>query len=127
MNLEEARKEYYAFSSQASAVARQLAFAGIALVWIFKNGDGSDFSLSAELTRGGLFLAGSLLLDFCHYAYAAAAWGIFSRIKERSGEAEFLAPAWINWPTICFFWGKMITVGVGFTIIARFLLHKALA
>jgi len=126
MNLESAREQYYTFSSQASSVSRQLAFAGIALIWIFKNGEAAQFSLDPELVLAGLLLASSLLLDFCHYAYASAAWGMFARLKELKGDDEFLAPRWINWPTNFFFWTKLITVGVGFAVIARFLLFRVI-
>ena len=36
MKLSDYRETYYEFSGKASDVTRQLAFAGIAIVWIFK-------------------------------------------------------------------------------------------
>ncbi len=71
------------FSATASDIARKLAFAGIAIVWVFKNGsEGQDASFPGELLPClGLF-AGGLMLDLLHYIYGTIAWAVFSRVKE---------------------------------------------
>jgi len=36
MNLQDYRDDFYTYSGKASDISRQLAFAGIAIIWIFK-------------------------------------------------------------------------------------------
>ena len=126
MKLEKARESYYWYTAEASRVARQLAYAGIALIWIFKSGDATDFSLPYELVLAGFLLALSLLLDFFQYVWASAAWGALGRLREKAKRTEFLAPAWINWPTDALFWLKLMSVGIGFLIVAQFILGKVI-
>jgi len=106
MTLDDARKAYYEFSGQVSSIARQLSYAGIAIIWIFKAGDAEHFVIPGELVKAGFFIASALLLDFFQYSWAAAAWGRFGRLKEKEGQKNFDAPAWINRPTLFFFGGS---------------------
>jgi hypothetical protein len=39
MKLQKARDTYYEYSGKLSDITRQLSFAGIAIVWIFRAGD----------------------------------------------------------------------------------------
>lgn len=109
MNLSDYRNDYYQFSSKTSEIARQLSFAGIALVWVFKVGE-SPASIPEELVLpAGLFVL-ALALDLLHAAYGTFVWGAFAWWKERQGidpEADFDAPGWFNWPSLLFFWSKV--------------------
>lgn len=118
MKLSDARDHYYTFSGKVSDVARQLCFAGIAVIWIFAVGDSvSGFSLPAELIWPLTFFILGLAFDLLHYLIAAASWGIFHRVKEKQhiGEdTDFGAPAYINYAPLTFFWGKAIATLVGY-------------
>jgi hypothetical protein len=62
----------------------------------------------------------ALTLDFLQYAYQTAAWGIFSRIKERHGtdaKSEFLAPGWLNRPALVFFVSKVFAIAAAYVLI----------
>src|SRR5882724_1377019 len=102
MKLKDALKIYYERSTKLSEVVRQLNFAGIAVIWLFRTGEktgGIPYSDSL-LWPLGLLIA-SATFDLLQYAYASAAWGTFHRQKEKElnhdQEAEFHAPAAINW------------------------------
>ncbi|MEZ5919099.1 MAG: hypothetical protein R3D66_04055 [Alphaproteobacteria bacterium] len=121
MKLKDARDNYYTFSASLSGVSRQLCFAGIAIIWVFSvDGDNGQHFLRKDLMFPlGFFVLG-LALDLMHYIAASAIWGMFHRIKEKSGVGEkkdFGAPRWINWfPCICF-WGKALSTIIGYVIL----------
>ncbi|SQH78338.1 conserved membrane protein of unknown function [Shewanella benthica] len=128
MNLSGARDNYYTFSASLSSGTRQLAFAGIAVVWIFAQQDGDIVSTNELLRKSMLCFVFSLAFDLFQYFYASAAWGIFHRIKEEKlnhdDSTEFTAPYLINWPTNFFFWGKAVIVLVGFFQLISFLMSE---
>lgn len=112
--LKEYRDAYFTASTKASDVARQLGFAGIALIWIFKstNGSSSDtFTLPAELFRPALLIISSLGLDIAQYSLKAGIWGwIQRRIEHKFSEDTskgYLVAPWFNWPVLACFWVKL--------------------
>lgn len=127
MRLEDARGIYEARSTKLSDVVRQLALAGIAVVWVFKVGVAGQDRVPKELVPTAVAMISALAIDALQYAYAAAAWGIFNRVKERSGtqvDQEFTAPPLINWPTLGLFWGKVLVVGLGYVPLLRYLISR---
>lgn len=123
MNVEDARKHYYDHSGSASASARQLAFAGIAVVWILATEHG--IVEQPELRFPLLAFVFALAFDLLQYYVAALLWGGFARYKERRGELEFSgAPDWINWPGVVAFWGKGVLVAVGYVVLIFMLWPK---
>lgn len=121
MKLKEARAAYYEHSGTASVVSRQAAFAGIAMIWIFKNESSGIVSLPDTLLYPVLFLLLSLSLDFLQYVYSSAAWGIFHRIMEKKHGVEYagevFSPKQINWPSNIFFWGKLVFLLLGYVLL----------
>lgn len=124
MKLAGFRADYYKLSGKASDVARKLAFAGIAIVWIFRAGEGSNFKVPHGLLLPLFVFAITLALDLLHYVAGAIIWGVFCRVKECAGVAEdeeLDAPPWLNYPTLVFFWGKILGIGTGYFFLIRFL------
>jgi|SRR3972149_7874735 len=124
MNLNFLLERYTYYSQKASDVARQLGFAGIALIWIFRSQVNNQWQIPRELYPGAIFIIVALVLDFLHYVAGSLIWSIYHTYKERAEKGkntEFLAPGWINYPTLVFFWGKLIAMGVGYCFILRFL------
>jgi len=125
VKLSDARKAYNSYTGQLSTVTRQLNFAGIGVVWILrigKNSGGVPFSTVLLVSLGAFVV--SLFLDLLHYSYAAIAWGSFHRHKEVSDTSEtdeFLAPAWINWPSLVFFWGKVLACVIGHLVLVSYI------
>ncbi len=74
-----------------------------------------------------MLIVAALTSDFFHYVAGTLAWGIYRRRKElmtASGDAKFLAPKWINWPTLFFFWLKIGTIASAYTLLFKFLIQQ---
>ena len=128
MNLKDARDYYNQRSSKLSDVVRQLNFAGIAIIWLFRTGEkagGIPYNDSLLWPLG--LLVGSATFDLLHYAYASAAWGIFHRVKEKQlhndENAQFLAPDAINWLSNIFFWGKALLTIAAYILLVIYIAH----
>jgi hypothetical protein len=127
VKLTDSRAYYTRHSTSLSNVSRQLAFAGIAVIWIFVLRKDGQVTINDQLILPlGFFVAG-LAFDLLQYMYASAAWSYFNRKKELDSSidenTEFTAPRIINWPTITFFWFKSITVMLGYITILRLMLY----
>ena len=83
MNLSDARGHYEYHSGKVSEVCRQLGYAGIAVVWIFKV-DGVN-AVPQPLVLPTVMLVAALALDLLQYVYAAIAWGVLNRPVFRGG------------------------------------------
>ncbi|MEE6229226.1 hypothetical protein [Stenotrophomonas maltophilia] len=129
MKLSVARENYYCHSAAASAAARQLAFAGIAAVWVFNQPqDQPGIALPQVLTWAMILPCFSLACDLLQYASSSAIWGYFHRIKEKelaarsiTADANVAASRWFNCPGIVFYWSKLALIISAYACIAAFL------
>jgi hypothetical protein len=123
MTLSEAREGYYSHTGKASDVARQLAFAGIALIWIFKKDSPGTPTIDGAFVPAAKWLVFALIADLLQYVLAAAIWGSFIRWKERQDgttmETRFSAPPQLNWPGLFFFGAKIVCVFVGYCMLSK--------
>ena len=117
MKLSAARDCYYSHSGNASAAARQIAFAGIAVVWVFNRPLASrTINLPDELVGVLLSLCIALAFDLLQYTFSTATWGFWSRRKEKQFKHKFHddpsvePPAFLNWPGIIMFWSKLVVL-----------------
>ncbi|MFX0137200.1 MAG: hypothetical protein ACFFDN_26410 [Candidatus Hodarchaeota archaeon] len=127
MNLEKIREAYYEYTRKTSEIIRYLGLAGIALIWIFRVESENAISLPRILLLPTVLLVCGLSLDFLQYIVGSAIWGIYGRIKEKSGvekEDEFEAPRQINWATNILFIVKIIPIALAYYFILRFLFFK---
>jgi hypothetical protein len=105
ITLDGARNFYSDNTRSLSAVARQLAFAGLAIVWIFKVTSNGSPSIPGNLRVPALLLIGTLAADLLQYICSASSWGLFELLMERKFQTEelneadqkFGAPNSINW------------------------------
>src|SRR5215208_1329761 len=107
MQLKDTQEAYQYYSGKTSDIVRQLAFAGLAVIWVFKTDAGGRQIINPQLLLAGIFLILGLTLDFLHYVVGTLVWGAYNRKKEKQlkhTNKEFLAPPKINWPTIILFW-----------------------
>jgi len=132
-------------STKASDVARQLGFAGIALVWVFKTAAQDTPVIPAELYLPGALIMVGLALDLLQYAVTTGALQYLFRKKERElrkkvsadnpgldlekrlklvREKEFTIPYEVNWAASLFFWGKILAISSGYVFLVVFLLHR---
>lgn len=130
MTLATARQAYQELSAKASEIARQLAFAAIALVWLFKESqpDGGIF-VPRELVAPVVLALVALGADLLQYLVAALSWGAYARLQERRGvgeEQKFDAPAAINRVPLLLFFVKQAAVVVAYVMLFRELAHRLL-
>lgn len=124
MNLITIRQTYYDFSGKASDISRQLCFAGIALIWLFKTEKGDLLGVPGVLLIPASLFALSLAFDSFQYIYCSASWALYARHLEAqniSEEEEIDFPLWINWPTLTCFWLKLVFVLIGYTVIFQYI------
>lgn len=131
MKLSQARESYYSSSGTASAVARQAAFAGIAVIWIFNTPTKHvTIAIPSQLQLVTLLLVICLALDLLQYVFASIVWGAFSRILERryphrlSEDPEMDASPFLNWPCLGCFWGKLLVLVTAYVCLATFIVTK---
>ncbi len=121
MKLEGYRKDYYNYSSKTSDVVRNLGFAGIAIIWIFKTDVEGKYSIPAEFLPAGTTIIFSLFLDLLHCVIGTAIWGIFQWRKDQdpnvTEDEDIEAPKHINLPANILFWGKIITMLIGYLLL----------
>ncbi len=139
MSLEKSREHYYFNSGKASDLVRQVGFAAIAVIWLFKIEINGSPRVPDALIAPLCLVVVALAADFLQYAVASAIWGIYLRSKEkekikRTREkqkikvgSEFQAPACINWPALFFFWSKILCIVVAYFYLFSYLAVKILA
>ena len=118
MRLAKARKAYQDLSCTLSNVNRQLALSGLAIVWFFVHPQTNEYFNLGDFRYSFELFCAALFLDLLYYSYATLAWGTYSRRKEKKGENDFKAPAWINRPTVSLLFAKVscTVLGYGFLL-----------
>jgi len=123
MILKDIQEDYYFFTGKVSDLTRQLALAGIAVIWIFRNPDLQTNLIPDKLISPLVFLGLALSFDLLQYVYQSAAWALFygyhRRIKHKKDDTEIDENAKLNIVSWIFFGLK-----VGFTIVAYLLIGK---
>jgi hypothetical protein len=130
IRLDEVRITYYAATAKTSDIVRQLAFAGIAFIWVFSGGNvvstsHGHLTVPSDLENAGICFVVALVLDLIQYAYRSAAFGIaqWSREREEDRDEEkrgkkYELPRPINYPTLACFWLKVAAIVVGYGLLA---------
>jgi len=119
---------YKESSAKASLIARQLALAGIGVVWLFSGAS----AISGELRFPGLLLPAGLLFvislgfDLMHAVYQAFSFGIYNWTQERKKAApdSFHVPAFINYPSLVFAVAKLLAVFAGYIVLGVYLSER---
>jgi len=121
MNIVSLKEDYDYFTSKLSDQARQLNYAGIAIIWIFRVGpDSGGIAFNKILIWSLALFALSLAADFTHYICSTIIWGQFYRSEDKKGlnpEDEIRAPKWYNYPTLGIFITKIVFTTAGFLIL----------
>ena len=126
MKLQECRKTFYEFSGKLSDNARKLAFAGIAVAWIFKQEKDGLYTIPDTLKNAILLFVISLSLDLLQYIWQTFIWEYFYMHKERQlqydEDIDFLAPKAFKNIALGIFWCKVIVLLIGYAVMIYFLL-----
>ena len=126
MKVREYKATYLKNTKQASQLARQLAFAGIAVVWVFKQDVAGSPTIPNELLFPTICFAVTLSLDLLQYLLGSMIWWIAYRVYENkyeNGDDEVgghsnLLPI----PQHALFWLKSIAVMVGYYFLGAYLI-----
>jgi hypothetical protein len=120
---------YEEASSKVSDLTRQMALAGIAIIWIFRQPDTSEKIICKELLTPLIFFISTLSFDILQYIYKTIAWAIFFRIKEKKTKKQDPDPPMqarpiMNLPTWILFFLKVICLLIGYILIFNYLFDK---
>lgn len=133
MKLPDARETYYYNSQKVSDITRQLAFAALALIWLFRPDGVGQYAVPPILTCAGVAIVACLVLDFLQYVLSTLIWGIYQRVLELRfqkqteqdiDEVEFLIPPRINLAADILFWLKIVPLLVAYFQIGKYLLSQ---
>jgi hypothetical protein len=128
MKLEEYKKDSYEFSKLTSDLVRQFAFAGIAIIWIFKFDKIEHHLIPPELIIPLLFFVATLAFDLFQFLIPTIIWTIFFRYNEKKNkgvpDVNIKASGWLSFPGWFFFSLKIITLTIGYFKIVLFLISK---
>ena len=141
MDLQQYKKDYQEFSGLVSDNVRTLAFAGIAIAWVFRVSAADGTRVPEGLLPPLLFFALSLGFHFLQYLYGALAWYFVFKVREKHyltlkiadrEEAERYASdlthsEWLPRPIHWLFLLKVCWVVAGYYFLVTFLVHKWLA
>lgn len=124
--LEKYLDDYREYSELLSSSNRQLAFAGIAIIWIFRNGNGITPLIPNQLLLPLMFFALSLFFEILQYLSGTVIWKSFFsyneklyRSKKLESADDIVAPKCYQRIITTFFYLK-----VSSTILAYFLIFK---
>ena len=127
MKLEEYKKDSYEFSKITSELIRKFAFAGIGLIWIFKYDTPNTTFLPDELLMPLVFLVITLTFDLFQYLLPSIIWTRFYKYYEKKGldeEEDIKANNLLSLPGWICYYGKILSLGISFSLILRFLIGK---
>jgi hypothetical protein len=127
MKMEDVLDHYQYYSGKASDIVRQLGFAGVALIWVFRTDVGGKHTIPQQLLPAAESIVFALGLDLLHYVSGTLIWGIYNSRKEAAGtdnDTDFMAPRPINWATLFFFWAKILAMISAYVYILRFLMFE---
>ncbi len=128
MKIHEIRDAYYEASGKVSEITRQLAFAGIAVIWVLKVGrESGGVPFSVELVMPLYCFVSVLGMDLLQYLYKSIVWGGLNSYhwkKHKDNKKEIKISEKVNWPTNIFFWGKVAVIVYGYIKLLVFIHSK---
>jgi hypothetical protein len=126
MKLEGYRQAFYDFSGKLSDITRQLSFAGIAVIWLFKKDVSGIPTLPRDLILPLILLVLTLSFDYLHYLVGALIWRHVYRSKEKSGigeEEETEHSTWVESPIYLIFLVKIALLVSAYVWLLRYLIR----
>jgi hypothetical protein len=129
MKLSGFKADYQWFSAKASDVARQLAFAGIGVVWVFRVDGPAGGRVPPGLLLPITFLSAALAFDLLQYVFGTIIWGSFHRYHEKKltksgADPDILAPRYFTYPQLVAFVLKLLSVAAGYYLLLQFLIAE---
>jgi hypothetical protein len=122
--LKEYRDSYSDYAKQAGVLARQLAYAGFAVIWVFKAGGQGPPTVPHGLFWPGALFVLALGADLLQSITGSVTWSVyynwnFNRFKDE--EKEMSPSPKIKWPIYAFYYVKLASVLVGYAFLLGYL------
>ncbi|MCH8904814.1 MAG: hypothetical protein IIA45_12985 [Bacteroidetes bacterium] len=120
------RYEYY--TRKTSDISRNLAFAGIAIVWIFRTTTHESTSIPTPLIAPLILLVITLGLDLLQYVSGGLIWIGYWKFKQNqlsrkkiTLESEITPPRLLPAIIHLFYWTKLVSIGIAYYWLITFL------
>ena len=111
MKLSDIRKAYEDLSGSLSKYNRQLAFAGIGIIWLFRTTEANgSTSIDPEMLNPIFCLVISFAFDILQYLWLSLYWYVYYLYKYEKGSTEDEEMSEPEWPNMIA-WG-MFTIKV---------------
>lgn len=130
MILRDVKTEYEVYTQKASDLARQLALAGLAIIWIYKTGTLPVLEIPAPLYTAGFWMVVTLTIDMLQYVISAVLWRWqFRKFESDWHKLDNDVPIRreIAWPSFAFWYLKIGTLAIGYFLILEYLAGRVLA
>jgi len=141
LKLEDTREIYYETTGKVSDLVRQLGFAGIAIIWVFKTQSEGRQIIPKGFLPAGILIFLALAADLFQYAASVQIWDKFNRNKETEltekaeilsaqgvsydvEEEDFDAPDSINDLTKRLFWTKFVLMFAAYVYLILYLTYR---
>ena len=115
---------YETYTSKASDIARQLSFAGVAVIWIFRIANPDGVAIPKRILPSLALFVLALSLDLLQYVTGSVVWWAFCRHYEKEAGPEddpnLTGPWWINLPATVPFVGKIAFTFVAYAILLAY-------
>ena len=129
MKLEEIRKDYERYSTNVSSLNRQLIFAGLAIIWLFRIPEKGTASIPIELVDSLFFFVFSLCSDIFQYVTQSLIWTgyyWYNKCKHRNSkknveECVVNEPEWPNLLPWLLWVLKIVFLGIAYWKLACYL------
>jgi hypothetical protein len=127
MKLQDYRQAFYDYSGKCSDLTRQLAFAAIAVVWIFKKDQsGGGEEIPFPLILPSLLAILALALDMLQYIVASLIWRshyVKLETEHVAEDAELQHNKWLEIPITTLFFAKVGAILATYFVLLKFLAH----
>lgn len=117
-SVEQIWSSYASYTKATSDVARQLALAGIAIVWAFKAGTTVSFGIDRVMLGAALMCIVALGADFLQYVLGSLLYESVGNRWEQEGKFEGEIDASAIQPMTRCFWTKIVAVFLAYELIA---------
>jgi hypothetical protein len=119
-------QDFYEFSGKASEVSRQLSFAAIALIWLFKTDTPTgQLAIPHDLILPGVLIVAALAADLLQYITAALIWRFYAfYLESKHIRGVERHNKWLERPIFVLFGIKIVLVIWAYVLILLFLIRK---
>ncbi|HVZ69606.1 MAG TPA: hypothetical protein VG891_09090 [Rhizomicrobium sp.] len=114
---------YDAYNKSVNEISRQVSYAGIALIWVFKISSPDGIRIPKQLFVAAFLLGLCIVFDFLQYVIGSITYQIYGSYKEKrvSENEAFQQPNWLLMPMDGLFFLKITAAVAGYVFILEYL------